>query len=69
MKSTMRTALVAGMRGVWWYLREVSGETAYEQHVTRHRDEHPDHPPPTRREFERARQNLADARPGPQRCC
>ena len=64
----MRAALSSGLRGVWWYLREASGETAYERHVARHRVEHPEHEPPTRREFERARQDLADARPQ-QRCC
>ncbi len=40
------------MKTLWWYLRELFGETAYE-HYLQHRD--PAVPVLTRREFERRR--------------
>jgi uncharacterized short protein YbdD (DUF466 family) len=55
-------------RGLRWYLREVTGESAYDAYVTRARRAHPDCPVPSRREFERDRQDQRDVRPG-QRCC
>ena len=70
--STAGAGLRTGLRGLWWYLREVSGEAAFEaeyaRHVAGHRAAHPDLPPPTRREFERTRQRAGDTGP-PQRCC
>ena len=55
-------------RGVRWYLREVSGETAYERYVAHMRAGHADQPVMSRRDFERRRQ---DARELNQRarCC
>jgi uncharacterized short protein YbdD (DUF466 family) len=39
--------------GLWWYLRELSGESGYE-HYLAHRERHcPAGPVLTRREFER----------------
>jgi uncharacterized short protein YbdD (DUF466 family) len=55
-------------RGVCWYLREVSGETAYDRYVEHLRRDHPGEPVMTRRDFERrrqdARENTTQAR-----CC
>ncbi len=54
--------------GVRWYLREVSGESAYDRYVEHRRREHPDEPVMTRRAFERRRQDEREARPQA-RCC
>ncbi|MGP4114537.1 YbdD/YjiX family protein [Streptomyces sp. 4N509B] len=40
---------------LWWYVREFTGETAYERYTERLRREDPAAPVPTRREFERWR--------------
>jgi uncharacterized short protein YbdD (DUF466 family) len=55
-------------RGVRWYLREVSGESAYDRYVAHTRAEHGAQPVMSRRDFERRRQ---DARESQQRagCC
>jgi uncharacterized short protein YbdD (DUF466 family) len=54
--------------GVRWYLREVSGESAYDRYVEHRRHEHPDEPVMSRRAFERRRQDEREARPQA-RCC
>ena len=54
--------------GVRWYLREVSGETAYDRYVEHRRREHPGEPVMSRRDFERRRQDAREARPQA-RCC
>ena len=54
--------------GVRWYLREVSGETAYDRYVEHARREHPDAPVMCRRDFERRRQDERDENPRA-RCC
>jgi uncharacterized short protein YbdD (DUF466 family) len=56
------------LTGVRWYLREVSGESAYDRYVAHMRADHPSQPVMTRREFERRRQDDLDARPRA-RCC
>ena len=56
------------LAGVRWYLREVSGESAYDRYVAHMRREHVDQPVMTRREYERRRQDERDARPRT-RCC
>jgi uncharacterized short protein YbdD (DUF466 family) len=56
------------LTGVRWYLREVSGESAYDRYVAHMRADHPSQPVMTRREFERRRQDDRDARPRA-RCC
>jgi uncharacterized short protein YbdD (DUF466 family) len=61
---TVREALA----GVRWYLREVSGESAYDRYVEHVRREHPDEPVMSRRDFERRRQDLRESRPQ-NRCC
>ena len=64
------SALSAGdlLRGLRWYLREVSGESAYDHYVEQATRAHPDGPVLDRNAFERALQNRRDLRP-PQRCC
>jgi len=54
--------------GVLWYLREVSGETAYDRYVEHLRREHPGQPVMSRRDFERARQDERERNPRA-RCC
>ncbi len=53
---------------VGWYLREVSGETAYERYVAHLREHHPDEPVPSRGDFERRRMDDRDSKPQT-RCC
>jgi uncharacterized short protein YbdD (DUF466 family) len=55
-------------RGVHWYLREVTGETAYERYVAHMRAEHTDQPVMSRRDFERHRQQQREGRQSA-RCC
>src|SRR2546429_529808 len=43
------------LRGLRWYVREVTGATAYDRYTDRHRACSPGVPPLSRREFERAR--------------
>ena len=51
-----------------WYLREVSGESAYDHYVEHMRADHPDGLIMSRRDFERARQDHREANPQA-RCC
>jgi uncharacterized short protein YbdD (DUF466 family) len=64
----MTAVLTRSWRAVRWYVREVTGESAYDRYVEHERLGHPDRPVMTRGEFERRRQDLANARPQ-QRCC
>ena len=61
---TLREALA----GVRWYLREVSGESAYDRYVEHARREHADEPVMSRRDFERWRQDDRNKNPRA-RCC
>ncbi len=61
---TARKALGA----VRWYLREVSGESAYDRYVAHQRQDHPDRPLLTRRQFERERMDERERNPRA-RCC
>jgi uncharacterized short protein YbdD (DUF466 family) len=54
--------------GVRWYLREVTGETAYDRYVAHTRREHSDQPVMSRRDFERWRQDDRNHNPRA-RCC
>jgi uncharacterized short protein YbdD (DUF466 family) len=56
------------LRGLWAYLREVSGESAYDGYVAHVRRAHPDAPVLSRRDFERRRMAERDSHPG-SRCC
>jgi uncharacterized short protein YbdD (DUF466 family) len=61
-------ALLRSIRWLRWYLREVSGESAYDRYVAHARAEHQDVPLLSRREFERRRMDQRDGRPE-SRCC
>jgi uncharacterized short protein YbdD (DUF466 family) len=54
--------------GVRWYLREVSGESAYDRYVAHMRRDHPAQPVMSRRDFERWRQDAREENPRA-RCC
>jgi len=60
--------LRAAAGGIRWYLREISGESAYDRYVEHASLDHADAVVVSRREFERGRQDRRDAEP-PQRCC
>jgi len=54
--------------GVRWYLREVSGESAYDRYVQHMRRDHAGQPVMSRRDFERRRQDAREESPRA-RCC
>jgi uncharacterized short protein YbdD (DUF466 family) len=56
------------MAGVRWYLREVSGESAYDHYVEHMRRDHPGQPVMSRRDYERRRQDERNENPRA-RCC
>jgi uncharacterized short protein YbdD (DUF466 family) len=56
------------MAGVRWYLREVSGESAYDRYVQHMRRDHPGQPVMSRRDYERRRQDERNENPRA-RCC
>ena len=56
------------MAGVRWYLREMSGESAYDHYVQHMRRDHPDQPVMSRRDYERRRQDERNENPRA-RCC
>ena len=59
-------AVVRALKGVRWYLKELTGEAQwdhYVDHCARH-----GHPPVSRREFERRRSDAAELDMGG-RCC
>jgi uncharacterized short protein YbdD (DUF466 family) len=56
------------LRGVLWYMRELTDESAYERYVEHVHSHHPGRPVPSRREFERQRMDARDANPAV-RCC
>ena len=60
-------ALRRSARWLRWYLREVSGESAYDRYLVHARAEHPA-AVLSRREFERRRMDQRDDRPDA-RCC
>jgi uncharacterized short protein YbdD (DUF466 family) len=55
-------------RAVRWYLREVSGEAAYDRYVAHARERHHGAPVLSRREFERRRMDAREAT-ATSRCC
>lgn len=61
-------AAVRAVRSVWWYLTNLTGETAYARYVEHHRRGHPGEQPLSEREFWRRRYAEQDADPGA-RCC
>jgi uncharacterized short protein YbdD (DUF466 family) len=56
------------VRGLRWYVRELSGESAYDRYVAHARHDHAGAPVLSRRAFERARQDERGRQPQ-QRCC
>jgi uncharacterized short protein YbdD (DUF466 family) len=54
--------------GIRWYLREVTGESAYDRYVEHVRQEHPDAIVMSRGDFERLRQDERNDNPRA-RCC
>ncbi|MEU8781322.1 YbdD/YjiX family protein [Streptomyces sp. NPDC048637] len=54
--------------GLRWYVREFTGETAYDRYCERHRRNHPYAPVPTRREYEQLRTQHRETHPS-SRCC
>lgn len=59
------TRLYARIR---WYLRELTGESAYDRYLARHARTHPGAEPLSRRDFEHRRTDRADTHPT-SRCC
>jgi uncharacterized short protein YbdD (DUF466 family) len=55
-------------RGVRWWIASVMGDNAYARYVEHLAANHPGEPPPTEREYWRARYAEADLHPGA-RCC
>jgi len=45
------------LRSIWEYLKEISGENAYDRYLAVHTATHPGKPPMSRGEFYRARQD------------
>ncbi|MGR3869867.1 YbdD/YjiX family protein [Streptomyces graminifolii] len=70
MRSTLTRAASRAIRGVRWYVRELTDESAYDRYVAHVRRGHPDADVPDRRDFERLRtaRQEADPRQG-FRCC
>lgn len=64
----MTTAVGRGARWLRWYLREVSGETAYDRYVQHACHGHPRERVLSRRQFERQRMDRRDDQPQ-SRCC
>lgn len=52
------------LKPIWEYLKEVSGENAYDHYLQRHRATHPDRQPLSRGDFYRKRQDEKFANPG-----
>ncbi|AKK10956.1 YbdD/YjiX family protein [Corynebacterium uterequi] len=60
--------MVAALKSVLWYVRELMGDHDYEKYCAHLREHHPGAPVPTEREYWRARYAEQDANPGA-RCC
>jgi uncharacterized short protein YbdD (DUF466 family) len=56
--------LLRPFRYAWEYLKEISGENAYDRYLTVHAATHPGKPAMSRGEFYRARQDEKFANPG-----
>jgi uncharacterized short protein YbdD (DUF466 family) len=52
------------LRALWEYLKEISGENAYDRYLQLHEATHPDKPPMGRGEFYRHRQDEKYSNPG-----
>ena len=58
------TTLLKPFRYAWEYLKEISGENAYDRYVMVHMATHPEKPPMSRGEFYRHRQDEKYNKPG-----
>jgi uncharacterized short protein YbdD (DUF466 family) len=58
------STLLKPFRYAWEYLKEVSGENAYDRYLLLHMATHPEKPPMSRREFYRHRQDEMYNKPG-----
>jgi uncharacterized short protein YbdD (DUF466 family) len=56
--------LLRPIRYAWEYLREISGENAYDRYLVVHAATHPERPPMDRGEFYRQRQDEKYSDPG-----
>ncbi|MEV6394636.1 YbdD/YjiX family protein [Streptomyces sp. NPDC051907] len=56
------------LSGLRWYVREFTGEAAYDRYCERHRGSNPHAPVPTRRQYERLRVQHQEDHPS-SRCC
>ena len=52
------------LHAIWDYLKEISGENAYDRYLKVHAATHPERPAMTRGEFYRARQDERYSNPG-----
>ncbi len=57
-------SLLRPFRYAWEYLKEISGENAYDRYLQVHAATHPDKPPLSRGEFYRHRQDEKYNNPG-----
>jgi len=62
----MRTHAIKAVRGIRWYLKQVSGEAKWDEYLERARSE--DMEPMSRRDFERHRSEHKENNPQT-RCC
>ncbi|WP_030594413.1 YbdD/YjiX family protein [Streptomyces fulvoviolaceus] len=63
-------SLRRALRGVRWYVRELTDESAYDRYVAHVRKDHPQARVPTRRAFERMRTDRQEKDPRQGfRCC
>jgi hypothetical protein len=62
----MRTHAIKAVRGIRWYLKQVSGEAKWDEYLERARSE--DMEPMSRRDFERHRSEYKENNPQA-RCC
>ncbi|MEU9878430.1 MULTISPECIES: YbdD/YjiX family protein [Streptomyces phaeochromogenes group] len=70
MRSALHRAASRAVRGVRWYVRELTDESAYDRYVAHARKGHPDAAVPSRREFERMRTDRQEEDPRQGfRCC
>jgi uncharacterized short protein YbdD (DUF466 family) len=60
----MASRVLQPIRSAWWYLKEVSGENAYDRYLAVHASTHPGRPPMSRGEFYRQRQDEKYGDPG-----
>ncbi|MFD0418008.1 YbdD/YjiX family protein [Streptomyces sp. NPDC127108] len=66
----MSGPLLRALRGLRWYVRELTDESAYERYVAHIRKDHPDAVVPSRRAFERMRTDRQESDPRQGfRCC